>query len=209
MIVLAFDLSSVCIGVFVAEIRSDKVLKASSCPIIPPKFNVEELGFKKTKVNNCYIKYKDEVVSKTEKKRRDTLVRRSKNDFIKKKISEDITNIVTNISPDLILAERNQIFNGVLTSVLLGEIMGVLEGIAGGLSIPLEKYSVQEVRKDLNVSKLVKEFSKIHDVTKYKDVTKAAIAEVMSERYDIEFSTCDESDACVVFDYWMRRGRGK
>ena len=47
--VMAFDLSSSCIGVVAAEVDKYEIIKIRSTPIIPPKFDVSKLGYMKKK----------------------------------------------------------------------------------------------------------------------------------------------------------------
>lgn len=217
MKVLAFDLSSSCVGVLGAVTDKKEVKKIKSHPIKPKRFDVSELGFLKTKQKikskksefPSYVKYSGEIVSREEKKKRDSLVRHAKNDFVKREIVKEISFLVDKINPDQIIAEKNEIFNGVLTSVLLGEIMGCLEGICGTFDIPLLKIPVQEARKPYNPAKLTRDFAKSSSpefIRSVDDVTKEAFRWYMEGKYDhlgLKFQTSDESDACVVFDYWF------
>lgn len=217
MRVIAFDLSSVCIGCVVADVDK-KVLKIASCPIIPEKFNPETLGYLKSKgklrsKNKTFLswKKKGEVeIPESEKKKRDSEVRQAKDLFLLKNISEQITEILS-LSPDLVIVEKNEIFNGILTSVLLAKIMGVLQGICGSKSIPVKEYKVAHIRSKYNVSKLVlslAESSSKEELQKIPDVSKRAIRKMLSQKYPtISFQTDDESDACLVFDYWLNYDR--
>ena len=221
MIVLSADLSTACTGIIVARINSDKsVDKIMSTPILPKKIDItKEFGYCKSKkklpvkegsreeVNTYYIKGEN-FVSKAEKKRRDIKVRQAQNLFILTHMSKDIGDIVNGIKPDLILYEKNAIFNGILTIELLAKLAGTLVGIAGSMSIPVEEYKVQTVRKRHNPTKLVKDFVKGKDenyIASLPDVTKAALRELMNNKYSkygLNMLSDDESDACVVFDYW-------
>jgi len=219
--VLVFDLSSVCVGVIASIIDTntgDPIL-VKSCPIIPKSFNPEELGYKKTKKKlltgkngesiNSYYRLGEESISKVEKKKRDTQVRNKKNSFVLKYIGEQITKIVTAIQPDLIVVEKNEIFNGVLTSVLLGKVMGVLIGVASSKSIDVIEYPVKEVRGPIDLVKvthdLVDNLTE-KEILKIPDITKRALRKYMEKKYGkygLECNTDDESDACVVFNYWL------
>jgi len=211
---MSFDLSSRCIGVICARIEDRKIINILSCPIVPPKFNPASIGFSssrkkiltsKGKEINTYLKPGETTISKQEKKQRDSYIRSQKDLFILKNISKSIDTLVDGIKPDIILVEKNSIFNGVLTSVLLGKVAGVLLGLAGRLSIPVIEYPVKKVREPYNVGSLIKEFAKKHseeELRKIPDITKRALRELMEEKYKINFQTDDESDACVVFDYW-------
>jgi len=217
MIVMSFDLSSSCIGVVCAKIENKKIKSILSCPIIPPKFDPSSLGFlsskKKIKTSkgqliNAYLKPNEETISRQVKTQRDSYVRSHKDLFVLTKISQDIDKLVGGIKPDIILVEKNSIFNGVLTSVLLAKVAGVLLGLAGRLSIPVKEYPVKKVREPHNIGKLIKDFTKKYheeELKKIPDITKRALSELMAYKYNINFQTDDESDACVVFDYWYNK----
>lgn len=224
MRIMAFDLSTKIIGVVAAEVdvtvSGEKIVrKVTSVPIVPPTFDVTTLGFKKTKKRvhtkngksiSSYV-YKDgrdgDIVSETEKKTRDRLVRGQKDIFVLEEIGRQIEEKINVVQPNLILVEKNCIFNGVLTTVLLAKVMGVLLGVAGAKHIPVEEYAVNEVRSVFNIPRMLKEFSEGKTETELKaipDVTKRALRAKMEDIYDIKFLTDDESDACVVFHYWLK-----
>jgi hypothetical protein len=121
--------------------------------------------------------------------------------------------MIDKINPDLILVEKNAAFNGILTTVLLAKVMGSLLGIAGFKGIPVKEYPVITVRKHHNVADLVKEFVRgktAQELQALPDITKAALRDLMFKKYGkygIIFQTDDESDACVVFDYWYEHDR--
>lgn len=213
MIVMAFDLSSSCIGCVVAETQGKRVLRIRSCPIIPKAFSAESLGYLKTKrkidgkkTMTSWIRFNGEIVSEAEKKRRDAEVRAQKDVSVLAQISGTMGDLISTIKPELILVEKNEMFNGVLTSVLLGKVMGTLHGIAGMLRIPVREFRVNKVRQPLGVSKLVLNFTQntsAEELMSIPDVTKRALRKEMERKYHIQFLTDDESDACVVFDYWL------
>lgn len=217
MIVMAFDLSSSCIGCVVAEVNGKHVQRIKSCPIIPEEFTAEKLGFLKrkqkvgeTKSISSWVYYKGENVSQAEKKRRDVQVRSSKDTWVLSKISQSMGDLIDGIRPDLIIVEKNEIFNGMLTSVLLGKVMGTLHGIAGLMRIPIQEYRVNMVRKPLNIGRLVQEFvrdTSADELRATPDITKRALRRLMERTYNIHFMTDDESDACVVFNYWLNHER--
>jgi hypothetical protein len=212
---MGFDLSSSCIGVVTARIENDKVVKILSCPIIPPPFNASQLGFLSSKKKLptktgekilTYAKPGETVITKEEKAKRDSFVRSQKDLSVLANISKSISNLTDNIKPDLILVEKNAIFNGILTSILLAKIIGVLHGIAGRIGTEVKEYPVNKVRSIINVGKLVKEFSKgktDEELKAIPDVTKRALGDLMSKIYNIKFKTDDESDACVLFHYYF------
>ena len=213
MKVIAFDLSSVCIGCVIAEVEDKEVTKIASCPIIPKKdTNIPiKLGFLKTKQKcenglNSYIRYKGETVSKAEKKKRDSLVRESQNKQILDDISNKLSDVITSLKPDIVIMEKHAIFNGILTSVLLAKIAGILIGVAGDNHIITREYPVSQIRKRYNLVKMTREFVSTQtpeSLSKIPDITKAAIGLYLSNKYNITFQTYDESDACAVFDYFF------
>ena len=218
MRIMAIDSSSVCSGIVLADTLKDgSVLKVGSAPIIPSKFDVTTLGYLKTKKKMpngflSYVRNKDETVSKTEAKKRNVEVRHKQNNHKAKDIGNQLSYLIKNTKPDLVLIERNRIFNSQLTSVLLGEVMGIVEGVCASCGIDLEKFTVEEMRKSINSTKLVKEFSQKkteQELFSMGDVTKEAIKDYMVEiygKFGFNPTTLDESDACLVFHYWLNKG---
>lgn len=217
--VLAFDLSSVCIGVVAAKIENDKPTLVTSCPIIPPKFDATILGYLKSKKKiktspnsdkliNSYVRSGETHVSEATKKRRDVEVRRAKDLYVLDYIGKNINDIVDAIKPDIIVVEKTEIFNGVLTSVLLAKVFGVLMGAATSRGIEVKEYKVSEVRKVFNIAKLTREFTKDkseEDLISIPDMTKRVLRTEMERKYGhlgLKCTTDDEGDACVVFNYW-------
>jgi hypothetical protein len=221
MIVMAFDLSSVCIGITTAEMDlygNIKVMR--SCPIIPKEFNPETLGYMKSKKKlptrngeliNTYWRRGETSISKVEKKRRDNEVRAQKDIRMLQEISKSMNDLVTAIKPDRIVAEKNEIFNGILTSVLLGKVMGTLVSITGINGIVFEEIKVTEARSIFDIPKILNQFRSGHtdkELMIVPDVTKRALREEMERlysQYGIRFQTDDESDSCVVFHYWYNK----
>lgn len=218
MRIMAIDSSSVCSGIVLADTLKDgSVLKVGSAPIIPSKFDVTTLGYLKTKKKMpngflSYVRNKDETVSKTEAKKRNVEVRHKQNNHKAKDIGSQLSYLIEHTKPDLVLIERNRIFNSQLTSVLLGELMGIVEGVCASCGIDLEKFTVEEMRKSINSTKLVKEFSQKkteQELFSMGDVTKEAIKDYMVEiygKFGFNPTTLDESDACLVFHYWLNKG---
>lgn len=220
--VLAFDLSTVCVGVVagIVDKKTKKPILVKSCPIIPRKFSPEKLGYMRSKkrlptaksgeVLNTYYKQGEATISKSEKQKRDREVRIKGNLFTLEYIGKQISLIISEVKPDIILVEKNEIFNGVLTSVLLGKVMGVLIGVASSYSIPVnDEFKVSKVRSIIDLKKAVKslvESLSEDEIKKVPDVTKRALRKLMEEKYGeygLVCKTDDESDACVVFNYWL------
>ena len=223
MVVMSFDLSSVCIGLICARLDGKGIAnKVMSAPIIPKQFSPICLGYKASKKKlktksgellNTYWKDGEVEITKVEKAKRDKEVRAKKDIYVLEYIGKQMGDMIDRIKPDLILVEKNAAFNGILTTVLLAKVMGSLLGIAGYKGIPVVEYPVSQVRAHHNVAKLVKEFVKgktQEELQALPDITKAALRELMYNKYKdlgILFQTDDESDACVVFDYWYEIGR--
>lgn len=217
MRVMAIDSSSACTGVVIAEIEDKKIIKVGSAPVIPHKFDVSSLGYMKTKRKyknkdgkeySAYTISGESTVSEALAKKRNVQVRHERNNFKIKNIGSQLDMIIKNIQPDIIAIEKNKTFNSVLTSALLAEVMGLVEGVAASNGIPLYKYTVEEVRKSINTAKLVKLFAMQktpEELSNCKDVTKEAIQDYMIVeygKYGFSPATLDESDACLIFHYW-------
>ena len=212
---MAFDLSTNTIGVVAATVEGKTVQMIRSCPIIPPRVDATQLGYLYSKKKmptprgksvNTYVRPGETTVTEAEKKRRDVEVRHHKDIQVLTHIGGQIDQLVRAVRPDLILVEQNCIFNGILTSVLLGKVMGTLLGVAGALSIPCREYPVQVVRKHLDPFTAVQALARRMDPDEYMripDKTKRALRLILEEKYGIQFQTDDESDACVVLDYWI------
>lgn len=217
MRIMAIDSSSVCTGVVIAEIDGRNLTKVGCAPVIPQKFDVSTLGYMKTKkkyTNKKGVSYQaytipgESYVVESVAKKRNVQVRHEQNNFKLNNIGSQLSMIIKNIQPDIIVIEKNKTFNSVLTSALLAEVMGLVEGVAAASNIPLHKYTVEEVRKSINAAKLVKLFAMQktpEELSHCKDVTKEAIQDYMMaeySKYGFKPSTLDESDACLIFHYW-------
>lgn len=219
--VLSFDLSTACVGVVAAVLDNDskKPVLIKSCPIIPERFSAETLGYRKSKKKlptpksgeflNTYYKIGEHTITKSEKLKRDREVRIKENLFVLDYIGRQISAIVDSIRPNIIIVEKNEIFNGVLTSVLLGKVMGVLIGIASSHSIPVNEFKVTKVRSIINLTETTRNFVESiteEELKKVPDVTKRALRKLMEAKYGqygLECKTDDESDACVVLNYYL------
>lgn len=216
--ILAFDLSTACVGVVAGIVDGKVPLVVKSCPIIPPAYSPEVLGYKKSKKKlptpksgeflNTYYKAGEVSITKQEKKKRDAEVRAKKDIYVLDYIGKQISNIITTIKPNVIVVEKNEIFNGVLTSVLLGKVMGVLLGIAAANNIPVFDFKVKVVRGILPVVDIVKNYAQTltkEQADKIPDMTKRALRvhmEALYGKHGLSCKTDDESDACVVWHYY-------
>lgn len=222
MKVLSFDLSLTQTGVIFAEINDDNEITKISSVSIVPSANEEEiikgLGFlnSKRKVGTkkgghwSYVKTRDEAPAYPEKKKRDVAVRNAVNIKKRESLAQQIKLLFEKINPELILVERNESFNGILTTKLLAEARGILEGACAGVEI--KQYSVSEIRKNVDLITLTKEFvNKVADSGEPfpKDITKSALKHYVEDKYHIKLSNTDESDACMVLDCYLRERRAK
>lgn len=220
--VLSFDLSTSCIGVLAAFIDTDTKtpIVVKSCPIIPSKFNPSILGYEKTKKKlktkdgsflNTYYKKGELTISKNEKQKRDREVRRYKDNHVLTEISKKLTSVIEEISPEIILVEKNEIFNGILTTVLLAKVLGTLFGAASKINSNVIEIKVKTARSILDLTKCIEELRNFvgeDELSKIPDVTKRALRYEMEKKYGeygLKCTTDDESDACVIFNYWLEK----
>lgn len=218
MKILSFDLSLTQTGVAFAEINAKNQVKRMFTTSIIPSVNEEQavrkLGFMAskrqvaTKNGNSHWSYvvnSGEQVPYAEKKKRDVAVRNAINMEKRDSLAKQIKLLFDKVKPDLILVERNESFNGILTTKLLAEARGILEGACAGATI--KQYSVSEIRKGIDLVGLTRNFvNKLADSGQPfpKDITKSALKLYIEEKYSISTANTDESDACMVFDCYLR-----
>ena len=213
MKIMGFDLSSSCIGCVSMNINDAGVVdKVFSTPIIPPKYQSPNyLKSKKYLTSNkgpilTWAKSGESKITAQEKKHRDVEVRNEKDLCVISYISREMDEIIGRVTPDLIIVEKNEIFNGILTSILLAKCMGSLQSIAGIRKIPIIEYRVNDVRAPYNVFKLILSMidgKSADELKKIPDKAKRAIRMMLEEKYNIGFQTDDESDACLLIDYHL------
>lgn len=221
MKILSFDLSLTQTGVAFAEINDkNEVVKISTVSIVPfadEEKLIKDMGFLRskhkiiTKSGNTYWSYvlsQNEIVSHTEKKKRDVAVRNAINMAKRNSLAKQIRLLFDKVKPELILVERNESFNGILTTKLLAEARGILEGACS--DVPIKQYSVSEIRKGINLVELTRNFvNKLAETGSPfpADITKSALKNYVEIKYNISAKNTDESDACMVIDCYLR-GRG-
>lgn len=188
-------------------------------PIMPKPFSADSLGYLKTKKKvtsgkdmiTSWVKPGEEKVSKAEKKRRDAEVRAAKDKHLIGYIGSTLGRMIDILEPTHVLVEKNEIFNGILTSVLLGKVMGATQAVCAIKGIELEEIRVNEIRASYDIVALTKEYTKYmeeNNIETFNDMTKEAIGYHLKNKYkefNIDFLTNDESDAVAVFDYWYER----
>lgn len=227
MKVISLDLNTNCTGVFGVGMKAGRIEKAMSASILVNDFKVKDhFPFMESKkklpssenghhLHNTYFKKGETHVSKTEKKRRDREVRHKRNRHQIDAMAKNIADVVRVTNSDLVLIEKNAMFNGILTIELLSKLHGTVIGICRNLGVEYLDFSVQEVRSPYNIPRLVKEFSKTitpERLAGLPDVSKAAIRwhlQKIYSPYGVRFQTDDESDAALVFDYWNNYIRKK
>lgn len=216
MKILSFDLSTTCTGVVGAELNNDKITFIKTFSIVP-KIDREavilKLGYLPSKRRihlksgttiQSYVRPQNDHVTKTEKKKRDVEVRNATNSAIKQEMSIGLNQTISSFNPDLILVERNESFKGVLTTKLLAEARGILEGAAK--EVPIKSYNVISVRSHLDLATLVQQYvDSLADASQLSGmthITKYAIKHYLEKKYKINCNNTDESDALAVFDYY-------
>ena len=216
MKLLAFDLSTACTGVTGAELNGKDIVYLKTFSIVPcvdKKKTISSLGFEPNKryIESArsqriltYVRFPDENVPKTEKKKRDVAVRNAINAGLKQDLSVKLNHLVQSFCPDIILVERNESFHGVLTTKLLAETKGILEGAAG--SIPVYSYNVVKIRSEMDLTTITKQFiDSVQDASVLSGVdkiTKHAIKHYLEKKYNIQCQNTDESDSLAVFNYY-------
>ena len=222
MKILCFDLSLTCTGVAFADVDDNgavnKMLTVSIIPDADEASAIKKLGLLrkreiKTKSGGGYRAYvttTDEKPTYAEKKKRDVMVRNTVNMEKRASLAEQIKRLIDGTDPELILVERNESFNGILTTKLLAEARGILEG--AGVGIEIKQYSVAEIRKGIDLITLTREFvNEVADkgVAFPKDITKSALKRYVEKKYNIVCNNTDESDACMILDCYLRNKEEK
>ena len=220
--VLSLDLSSKCIGVLFSTIDDyGDICLMQTSPLVPVPFSADALGYGKSKKKvpcgketaMAWMKPGETTISQKEKKARDVEVRAAKDKHLIGDISTRLGDLVDAVHPTQILVEKNAIFNGVLTTVLLAKIMGSLQAICALKGIPFEEIKVASIRKHYDMKVLLSEYVQYleeNQIKTFQDMTKESIGHHLQKKYSrfgLSFLTNDESDAVAVFDYWYERRR--
>lgn len=223
MIVMTFDLSSVCIGVTFAEINDEKkILYGETLAIIPKKPTGKDLGYttntpkkisSKGNTYGAFLKPDEILISKKEAERRKSTLKTDAHNHLLRNIGKQCGRYLDKIKPDIVAIERNKSFNGILTTKLLAEIAGGIYFYCGANDILMFDWDEATVRSMLR--KDIPEFS----LSKYTDDTRIAIDtkwEIYCRlRYyfetehpgifNFEQMTLDESDSLAVFYYLYKK----
>ena len=220
--IMSFDLSTICTGVAIGFINTNSIVSVETISIIPPSaICPTTFGFLKSKqktttkggkVVTSYVKYKGEIVTVKGKKERDNLVKYSSETGRLQYTADEIGKLISLVGPNLIIQEDNMAFRSMQVTRQLGEVAGVLQGLATVNGIPLVKVNENHARGQYNTSEILKNFcaSKTPEELKViKDVTKHALKEFLFSKYS-KFglnpeATTDESDALLLLDYWLNK----
>lgn len=223
MKIAAFDLSTTCTGCTLATMTGKVITTLTTTPIIGQNLKPEELGFlhtkrkvvtKKGEVLTAYVVTKDEVISKTEKEQRDSMVRMASEKKRLRSMAKGIDDIILSFGPDIILMEANMMFRSMNATKQLSEVAGILVGLACAHNVDVVKINVATARSRYNVSSAMIKLASERDESWLKkvDLTKETIKYLMLQEYgDHELNsnmTTDESDSLLIFDAWRRETYG-
>lgn len=216
MIVLAFDLSSTCIGVTFAKLTPDETIETlTTQPVIPKEPDGKTFGYttkqpktlrRRGTTFQSFLKPGESSISQAEGKRRASWFRHRKHNYLLRNIGKQLGMIIERLQPGVLIIERNASFNGVLTTKLLAEIAGGLYFIAGARGVPLYDYPESTVRAHLR-----REVKQPRITTEAMSIeTKWLIYQRLRQVYDtgehphlnFDTMTLDESDALATFHYW-------
>lgn len=218
MIVMAFDLSSTCIGVTFAEIdeRTKKITYGKTLPIIPKDLDPRELGYTTKQAKKVayggkefkgFLKEGEFSISKTEADRRIARLKAMRHNYLLRDIGKQCGEFLNKIKPDVIIIERNSAFNGILTTKLLAEIAGGIYFYAGAHGNSLHDYNESTVRA--KIRKDIPEFTYEKDGQKALDTKWEIFCRLRSyfEKehpgiFNFENMGMDESDSLAVFYHY-------
>lgn len=217
-VVMAFDLSTTCTGVVIAYFDGKDLIHLETTNVIPKDISPTKAGFLKAKQKTTtktgetitsYVKYKGEKVSKTEKKRRDVLMKKLSEEHRLITTASGVRELIQKYNPTLILMEANMAFRNMDTTKKLAEVAGALQALAVATGVPLEKINVATARSHWNISKECIEYAKTLTPKELArmDLTKETLKNIMINTFKgyklNKDMTTDESDALVLLYHWM------
>lgn len=215
---MGFDLNTRGTGIAAAKIEDNKIKTAKVADATTKQFDASTLGFMKSKkelptsknggkTHMTYYKPGEIYVSEANKKKRDQIVRNTRNQYYLDKMGRQMVAVLSNVKPDLVLIERNEMFRGIMTIEVLAKLTGILIGECVSLGIPYELHNVNSVRKPYNVPQIVSDFARTispGELKGLKDVSKSAIRWHLERKYSdigLKILTTDGSDAFILIDY--------
>lgn len=216
-IAMCFDLSSTCIGVTFAQFHKKDLFYAKTLAVIPEKPSGKALGFTTNSPKTLYSNGKElktfiypgetSISSVEEAKKRVTNFKNYRHRYLLNNIGKQLGYYIDKVKPDVVAIERNETFNGILTSKLLAEIAGGIYFFSGARGIPMYDYPAPTIR-----AKIRKD---ITDFNRYKAGTDEMALDTKWEIFcrlrsyfeknhpnmqiDFENITMDESDSLAVF----------
>lgn len=221
--VLAFDLNTHHTGVLGAVLdnsKDEKIITLRSATIEVVNFSVRDhFPYRENKkkiltspngekMHSAYFKPGENHVSVSNKRKRDAEVRQLKNSYQRDHMAYQYSKLLDSVKPNLVLIERNEMFNGTLTIEVLAKLTGLLIGQCVSKGIQYQEHNVKSIRKPYNVTKLCYDFTRGKSpeyLAGLEDVTKMAILDYLMKKYKdlgIDLQTLDESDAGLLFDFW-------
>lgn len=207
--VIAFDLSSSCIGVTTATVIDGYVTQVKVADIVPRKFTGLDYGYKtKTpkKIGagySAFLKEDEFHITKAEASRRQSDFKVFKHRDLLLDIGKQVSDYISSLDLDLVMIERNMTFNGVLTTKILAEIAGQIHYLAASNAIEFESRSVHTVRKLIRKAIPLSPADRVQKDGSVALETKAEIKARLKKVYGhlVDFDTMSEdgSDSLAVF----------
>lgn len=225
MIVMCFDLSSVCIGVTFAQLKEGKVTYLKTLAVIPKRPFAKELGYTTQEPKKIHyrgnsflglLKPGEHEISKEQAGKRIAEYKVIAHRQLLRNIGEQVGFYLDSIRPNIIAVEKNKSFNGILTTKLLAEIIGGLYFYSGARKIPLYDFDEAtvraKIRRDIQDFTLFKQGTdKMAVDTKWE--IHCRLRSYFEKHYPslIDFSnmTMDESDSLAVFYHLLTTELGK
>lgn len=212
MIVMAFDLSSSCIGVTFVQLKGTTIKYLKTIPIIPVRPSGLDFGYTTKKPKRIayegneflgYLKEGEFSISRAESDRRKRIMRSLEHSHLLRNIAKQCGYYLEKVNPDVILIEKNKSFNGILTTKLLAEIAGGIYFYSGMRDIAFFDYEEATVRarirKDITEFDLEKD-GKVAIDTKWEIYCR--LRAYFKDLVDFDNMTLDESDSLAVFYYY-------
>lgn len=213
--VITFDLSSTLIGITYGVVEDKVITDVRTEGIVPRKPDGKHYGYttkKPKRIGRGYPAYLlpgEHHISKAEADRRATHIKQDAHRRLLLHIGEDIGDRIDAFGPNHIFIERNESFNGVLTTKLLAEIAGGLFFYSGIRRIPFEDLNVSTVRKTVRDTIPLSRSERLLEDGSIALETKLEIKERLRKVYghltNFDGMTTDESDSLAIFHHVATR----
>lgn len=209
--IVALDLSSSLIGATYGVVEDGLVTSVRTEGIVPRRPDGRDYGYT-TKTPKrigrgypAFLHPGEHHISEAEAKRRLRHVKTDTHRRLLLNIGADIGERIEAFGPDRLLIERNQSFNGVLTTKLLAEIAGGLFFYSGLARIDFEDLDAQTVRKSVRGDLPLTRAERVLEDGTLALATKLEIKERLRKAYghltDFDAMSTDESDALALFHH--------